>query len=45
MLGLEPTGEPVTVEGLTICVVKYERVRQQWSYWEIPGLEQKLAGV
>jgi predicted ester cyclase len=45
MLGLEPTGQPVTVEGLTICVVKYERVRQQWSYWEIPGLEQKLAGV
>jgi predicted ester cyclase len=45
LLGMEPTGEEVTIEGLTICVVKYERVRQEWSYWEIPGLEQKLAGA
>jgi predicted ester cyclase len=42
LLGLEPTGEEVTIDGVAICVVKYERVRQEWWYWEMPGLEQRL---
>jgi steroid delta-isomerase-like uncharacterized protein len=45
MLGVPPTGQQVTVEGVTICVVKYERVRQEWAYWEIPGLAEQLAGA
>jgi predicted ester cyclase len=45
LLGLEPSGEEVTINGVTISVVKYTRVRQEWAYWEVPGLTQRLAGV
>jgi hypothetical protein len=42
--GLEPSGEEVTIDGMTICVVKDERIRQEWTYWELPALTERLAG-
>ena len=44
LLGIEPSGEPVTITGLTISVVKYERVRQEWAFWEFPELTRRLLG-
>jgi predicted ester cyclase len=45
LLGLEPSNEAVTIDGITICVVKYERVRQEWTYWELPALTERLVGA
>jgi predicted ester cyclase len=44
LLGLEPSGEEVTITGLTISVVKYERVRQEWAYWEFPAFTRSQLG-
>ena len=45
LLGLAPSGEAVTIDGLMICVVKYERIRQIWAYWELPQLTERLVGA
>jgi predicted ester cyclase len=42
--GLDPSGDKVTISGVTISVVKHERVRQEWAYWELPELTRRLIG-
>jgi predicted ester cyclase len=44
LLGVEPSGEPVEIAGITVSVVKFERVRQEWAFWEPPRLREKLLG-
>jgi predicted ester cyclase len=44
LLGIEPSGERVVISGITISVVKFERVRQEWAYWEFPKLTEELLG-
>jgi predicted ester cyclase len=45
LLGLEPSGESVTISGATVSVVKYERVRQEWAYWDLPEFVQRVGGT
>jgi predicted ester cyclase len=44
LLGLEPSGDKVTIGGVTMSVIKHERVRQEWVYWELPELTRRLTG-
>jgi predicted ester cyclase len=44
LLGLEPSADKITISGVTISVVKNERVRQEWAYWELPALTRRLTG-
>jgi predicted ester cyclase len=44
LLGLEPSGEEIAIAGVTVSVVKYERVRQEWTFWDHPELTRRLSG-
>ena len=44
LLGVQPSGERVEITGMTISVVKSERVRQEWAYWDFPQYRELVAG-
>jgi predicted ester cyclase len=45
LLGVEPSGEEVVIEGITISVVRDERVRGEWALWDFPPYREQLAGA
>jgi predicted ester cyclase len=45
LLGIEPGGDQVVIEGITLSVIKNERVRQEWAFWEFPAFTQSVAGT
>lgn len=42
---VEPTGEPVEVEGMVLYRFEEDRVVEVWLLWDVPGLMQQLGAA
>jgi hypothetical protein len=43
--GIEPTGEQIQIDGVTITTIRDYRLRSDYSYWQIPELTRKYLGT
>jgi hypothetical protein len=44
LLGVAPSGQEVTIEGLTFTTFRNYNVRLDYTYWEFPELTRRTAG-
>jgi hypothetical protein len=44
LAGIEPTGEEIAIDGVTITTIRDYRLRSDYSYWQIPELTHKFLG-
>jgi hypothetical protein len=42
MVGVAPTGEPITVEGMTYTTFRNYNIRVEYTYWQIPELTRRM---
>jgi len=45
LLGIEPTGEQITIGGLTFTTFRNYNIRLEYSYWELPDLTRRATEV
>ena len=42
LLGIPPTGEPVTIIGATYTRMRNYRIQTDFNYWELPELTRRM---
>jgi hypothetical protein len=45
LAGLEPSGEEITIDGVTISSIRDFRLRTEYSFWQTPELTRKYLGA
>ena len=45
LMGIAPTGNQVTITGITIHRVEEDRIVEEWSNWDALGLMQQIGAV
>jgi steroid delta-isomerase-like uncharacterized protein len=45
LMGMEPTGKPVTIEGLSIDRIEGGKIVETWDNWDALGMMQQLGMV
>jgi predicted ester cyclase len=45
LCGIPPTGEPVTIKGITILVMQDKYVLSDYTYWDFPELTRRMSSA
>jgi hypothetical protein len=44
LMGMPPSGEQVTIEGMTFSTFRNYNIRVDYTYWEMPELTRRMVG-